>query len=60
MEGKFSISLAPDTITTLSTSTGQSKGSYGSPPSKPFPIPHNDDFECEHCYTAVFGNDQLL
>ena len=47
MGGKFTIPLAVDTIMTLSTSTGQTKGSYSSPPSKPFPVPHNDDFECE-------------
>ena len=38
---------------TLSTSTGQSKGSYSIPPSKQFPIPHNDDFECE-CSIRVY------
>ena len=44
--GKFTAHLDPDTILTLSTSTGQRKGSYGDvSPSKPFPIPYNDDFE---------------
>ncbi|XP_065883911.1 galactocerebrosidase-like isoform X2 [Dysidea avara] len=44
--GKFTAHLDPDTILTLSTSTGQKKGSYGDvPPSKPFPIPYKDDFE---------------
>ena len=47
MGGKFTIPLNPDTILTLLTSNGQTKGSYSIPPSKPFPIPHNDDFECE-------------
>jgi len=38
---------------TLSTSTGQTKGSYSIPPSKPFPIPYNDNFECE-CSIRVY------
>ena len=53
MGGKFTIPLAVDTIMTLSTSTGQTKGSYSIPPSKPFPIPYNDDFECE-CSIRVY------
>lgn len=45
-DGMFTAHLTPDTILTLSTSTGQSKGSYDNiPPSKPFPIPYMDDFE---------------
>jgi len=47
MGEKFTIPLNPDSILTLSTSNGQTKGSYSIPPSKPFPFPHNDDFECE-------------
>ena len=56
MEGKFTVPLDPDTIMTLSTSTGQTKGSYSIPPSKPFPIPYNDDFDCE-CSIRVYLND---
>ena len=44
--GMFTAHLLPDTILTLSTSTGQNKGSYDNiPVSKPFPIPYMDDFE---------------
>ena len=43
--GVFTISLPPDHIVTLTTKTGQQKGSYISPPSKPFPIPYEDSFD---------------
>jgi len=44
--GKFTAHLDPDTVLTLSTSTGQNKGSYGDvPSSEPFPTPYKDDFE---------------
>jgi galactosylceramidase len=39
------IELEPDAIYTLTTTTGQTKGSYGTPPeSKPFPFPYTEDF----------------
>jgi len=59
--GNFTAHLDPDTILTLSTSTGQQKGSYGDvSPSKPFPIPYKDDFESKmdmgrsafHCFSV--------
>ena len=44
--GSFSLTLKPDAVYSLSTTTGQQKGSYaGVPVSKPFPIPYEDDFE---------------
>jgi galactosylceramidase len=39
------ISLEPDAIYTLTSTTGQIKGSFGSPPpAKPFPFPYTEDF----------------
>jgi len=44
--GWFSITLDPNSIYTISTTTGQQKGSYDNiPDSKPFPFPYCDDFE---------------
>jgi galactosylceramidase len=39
------IELEPDAIYTLTSTTGQTKGSFGIPPaSKPFPFPYTEDF----------------
>ncbi len=44
--GSFSITLKPDAVYSLSTTTGQQKGSFDEvPASKPFPIPYEDNFE---------------
>ena len=44
--GSFSITLKPDAVYSLSTTTGQQKGVFPDiPASKPFPIPYEDDFE---------------
>ena len=44
--GSFSITLKPDAVYSLSTTTGQQKGSFENiPASKPFPIPYEDNFE---------------
>lgn len=44
--GSFSITLKPDAVYSLSTTTGQQKGSFDNiPVSKPFPIPYEDNFE---------------
>ncbi len=44
--GSFSITLKPDAVYSISTTTGQQKGSFDNiPASKPFPIPYEDDFE---------------
>ena len=42
---QFSITLEPNTVYSLSTTTGQQKGSYKSPASKPFPFPYYETFE---------------
>lgn len=44
--GTFTITLQPDAVYSLSTTTRQQKGSFADvPASKPFPIPYHDDFE---------------
>ena len=44
--GRFTITLEPNTVYSLSTTTGQQKGSFDDiPASKPFPIPYEDSFE---------------
>ena len=47
--GLFSLgrTMQPDSIYTLSTTIGQKKGSFSSPPppSRPFPFPYKDDFQ---------------
>lgn len=44
--GRFSITLKPDAVYSISTTTGQQKGSFANiPASKPFPIPYTEDFE---------------
>jgi galactosylceramidase len=44
--GSLEIDLKPDAIYTLTSTTGQKKGSYGTPPkSKPFPFPFTENFD---------------
>jgi len=43
--GKFTMSFEPNSIYTLSTTTGQKKGAHPSPPAMAFPFPYSDDFE---------------
>ena len=65
-DGVFSVSLPVDTVMTITTLTGQEKGSFsGIPPSAPFPIPYSDDFDsrdtsislaynCHGCIYSVY------
>lgn len=41
----FTLTIAPDAVYSLSTTTGQQKGSYDAPASKPFPFPYYETFE---------------
>jgi hypothetical protein len=41
----FAYTFEPDSLYTLTTTTGQSKGTAMPPASKPFPLPYADDFE---------------
>ena len=44
--GSFTITLQPDAVYSLSTTSGQQKGSFADiPPSKPFPMPYEDYFD---------------
>ena len=46
IDGSFEITLEPQTIYSISTTTGQQKGSFNDVPvSKPFPFPYNETFE---------------
>ncbi|HLH02979.1 MAG TPA: family 16 glycoside hydrolase [Bryobacteraceae bacterium] len=43
--GVVSIALEPDSLYSLTTTTGQSKGTAQPPANTPFPLPYKDDFE---------------
>ena len=42
--GSFSVKLEPDSIYSLTTTTGQSKGNAQRPAGAPFPFPYTDNF----------------
>ena len=45
-EGKgFTLTVDPNTVYSISTTTGQQKGTYEAPASKPFPFPYYETFE---------------
>ena len=45
-EEMLSVYLEVDTVTTITSLTGQRKGNYsGVPPSASFPVPYSDDFD---------------
>ncbi|HEY7305748.1 MAG TPA: hypothetical protein VH601_16600 [Bryobacteraceae bacterium] len=41
----FAYTFEPDSLYSLTTTTGQGKGSAKPPPDKPFPLPYSEDFE---------------
>lgn len=43
--GRFTFTFDPDSLYSLTTTTGQAKGTIQPPPAKPFPIPYGDTFE---------------
>jgi galactosylceramidase len=43
--GKFSYTFDPDSLYSLTTTTGQGKGTAVPPPAKSFPLPYEDKFE---------------
>lgn len=43
--GKFTYTFYPDSLYSLTTTTGQGKGSAIPPPAKAFPLPYEDNFE---------------
>ena len=44
-DGAFTLEVEPNTVYSLSTTTGQQKGSYPVPESRPFPFPYYETFE---------------
>ena len=44
-EGGFTLTLDPESIYSLTTTTGQQKGAALPPPDKPFPLPYAENFE---------------
>ena len=66
-QGQVSFEAQPDTIYTISSLTGQSKGSFALPipPSAPFPFPYADNFnnytiDAEAAYFADDGGSFLI
>ncbi len=58
-DGKFSYTFDPDSLYSLTTTTGQGKGSATSLPSAAFPFPWREDFEKTHLHGAPpFLSDQ--
>ena len=54
-DGTFDITLEPESIYSISTTTGQQKGSFSDiPVSKPFPFPYCETFE-EYTTPAAWG-----
>jgi len=54
--GSFTVVLDPDALYTLSTTTGQAKGTAAPPAAGPFPFPYQDDFE----KTPIGGTPKYL
>jgi hypothetical protein len=44
-DGNFEYTFEPESLYSLTTSTGQSKGAAEPPPAEAFPLPYADDFE---------------
>ena len=45
VNGAFAYTFDPDSLYSLTTTTGQGRGSAAPPPSAPFPLPYSDGFE---------------
>lgn len=43
--GEFAVATVPDAVYSISTTTGQQKGSYVAPESRPFPFPYYETFD---------------
>lgn len=53
--GRFTITLEPNTVYSLSTTSGQQKGSFADvPASAPFPLPYSDNFD-QYTQPASWG-----
>jgi O-glycosyl hydrolase len=59
VNGKVSYKLDPDSLYSLTTTSGQGRGTATPPPSTPFPLPYSDDFESTELKRAPrFLSDQ--
>ena len=57
--GKFTYTFEPQSLYSLTTTTGQGKGTAEPPPAKGFPLPYQDDFEqTELGHTPRYLSDQ--
>jgi galactosylceramidase len=45
VSGSFSVSMAPNTIYSITTTTGQQKGAYTSPATAAFPFPYYENYD---------------
>ena len=45
VNGRFRVVLAPGSVYSLTTTTGQHKGAAQPPPERPFPVPYEETFE---------------
>lgn len=45
VDGAWTMTVAPNSIVSLTTTTGQRKGAASSPPPAPFPFPYREDLE---------------
>ncbi len=58
-DGRFRFTFDPDSLYSLTTTTGQAKGTARPPAERPFPIPYRDDFESTAVNRTVkFLSDQ--
>ena len=55
-DAKFSYTFDPDSLYSLTTTTGQHKGTAQAPAAAPFPFPYREDFEG----TALFRSPRFL
>ncbi len=55
-DAKFTYTFAPDSLYSLTTTTGQHKGTAQPPPAAPFPFPYEENFE----NTPLFGSPRFL
>ncbi len=57
--GGFEYTFEPDSLYSLTTTTGQGKGTAQAPPAKAFPLPYADDFEkVSEGHTPKYLSDQ--
>jgi hypothetical protein len=59
LRGSIAFNIEPDSLYTITNTTGQSRGTAAPPPQVPFPLPYSDDFESGRAGAAPkFLSDQ--